>query len=144
MKFDYHWYEEGGIAVAILRHKGKEWHGTAFCHTDDLDFCSQHTGMIIAEHRATIEYYKDLKRQLRVEINAIERLKTQMISGAKCNSKSREMKVLYSELRRLKNELATVNCGLQQLRESLKEFINIKDKMYNKIRNKRKEAEQVD
>lgn len=144
MKFDYHWYEEGGIAIAVLRHKGNEWTGTAFCHTDDRDFCSQHTGMIIAEHRATIEYYKHRKKELRIEIDTLDRLMRQITRGADCSPESREIKVLRSELRRLKNELATVRCALSQLRENLKEFIDIKEQLYTQIRAKRKVAEQID
>jgi hypothetical protein len=138
MKFEYHWYEESRMSIAILKDKGKEWHGTAFCHTDDADFCSQHTGMIIAEMRAMIEFYKDRRKMLRNEYNALDRLYRQMTRGADCSVKSREMKILQAELRRIKNELATASCGISQIKSDLKDFIDTKEQLYTQIRAKRK------
>lgn len=144
MKYTHHWYEDGNIAICTITHKGETYTGTAFCHTDDLDFCNKYTGLNIAEFRALIELYKAEKRKLRPQIVALERLQKQILHGAKCSPKSRENKVLWSEIRRLKNELATVNNELDTLRKELKDYIDIKDKFYKEIRAKRKVVEQVD
>ena len=70
--------------------------------------------------------------------NALDRLYRQMTRGADCSVKSREMKILQAELRRIKNELATASCGISQIKSDLKDFIDTKEQLYTQIRAKRK------
>lgn len=141
MKIDYTWYSDTHTAVCAITEKGQEWLGIAYCHPDDLDFGNERTGLIIAEYRARIDYNKEKRRNLRQQYTALERLYRQVINGANYSPKSRENRILWSELRRLKNELTAVNYDLSQLRKNLKTFIDEKEEFYNKIRSKRKDEE---
>lgn len=136
MNYSFEWKPETGESICILTHKGKRFVGWAQCHDQDKDFMSERTGCFIAEMRANIKYLQYKKNNLTHEIKTLERIAGIINNNPKCQGKSYEKILLQSEIRSKNNILSVIKEELNNEQEYLKYYIDNKDKLYNRIREK--------
>lgn len=109
--------------------------GTAFCHEDDMDMCSELTGQTIAYFRACISYYKFLKNnRIKPGLKALKQAFYSMNRSKKFNPDGYETKILRSQISLYEEELAGIEDAIDILNQDLKDYINIKDEKYKKMR----------
>ena len=141
----YDWCEPAGVATCTLYYKDKEFLGQAYCHTDDTDMRSKLTGKIIAEFRATIKYLQFIRDyEVRPQLRALYQLYYSMKHSTNFNPKSYEAKALYRQIRNLEKDLTAVKEELADTRKCLKEYVNLKEKDYQKIREYRNKKQLVE
>lgn len=130
------WYEETGIATCEFCDIYDRVHfGAAQCHEHDEDMKSEKTGIEIAKRRAEIEALKSYVRdELKPRLRALKQLYYSMNRSKYFNPKSYETKMLWSQIRLTKNELATTKEIIAELEESLMAYIDKKDDFYKKVR----------
>lgn len=97
---------------------------------------SERTGCFIAEMRANIKYLQYKKNNLTHEIKTLERIAGIINNNPKCQGKSYEKILLQSEIRSKNNILSVIKEELNNEQEYLKYYIDNKDKLYNRIREK--------
>lgn len=131
------WDAETGTASCILSDGQKTYCGLAQCHPNDSDMMSEKTGCEIAFRRAKIEVFRALRDDYKTRLKALNELYYSMKHSKKFNSKSYESKMLYRQIKRLEFNLSTVKEMIVDEQQNLKQYINSKDKFYNKIRSKR-------
>lgn len=136
MKYSFDWNPEAGEAICVLTHKGKRFIGQAQCHDQDKDFMSERTGCFIAEMRANIKYLQYKKNALVQEIKTLEHMAGIINNNPKCQGKSYEKILLQREIRNKNNILFAIKEELAEEQEYLKYYIDNKDKLYNRIREK--------
>ena len=136
MNYSFDWNPETGEAICVLTHKGRDYVGYAQCHDQDKDFISERTGSFIAEMRANIKYLQYKKNTLTQEIKTLKRIADIINNNPKCQEKSYEKILLQREIRSKKNILFTIKEELNNEQEYLKYYIDNKDKLYNRIREK--------
>jgi hypothetical protein len=138
MWFD--WNEEEKTAKCMIRHEknGPIFVGEAFCHEDDYDMVSPRTGQEIAYRRAKIKQLQHVKNyEIKPQLFALRHLYSCMNRSARFNPESYENTMLQRQIRLLEFDLTTANEMIKYERESLKAFIDNKDRMYKHIRKKR-------
>lgn len=131
IRFDY----EEGCAMCIIKYKNKDFKGFAFCHPDDADMESERTGCCIAEARAYIQV-QCFKRtyEIKPQLDILYHLYHNMSRGKNFNPKSYEAKMVRSQIKALEKDLAAVNQIIADERKYLKEYIDQKEKLYQKLR----------
>ena len=139
----FEWDAEEGIAVCILTDGQHYFTGSAKCHIDDIDMCSQRTGEGIAYQRATIEYLKFYRDTLKIQHGSLKQFYYSISQSTKFNSESYEVKMLRKHMERLEFDLQYAREAILEARIALKEFIEQKEQFYQKIRSNRKEKENV-
>ena len=128
-----------GISVCIIKYKGRHFYGSAECHPDDEDFCSERTGLCIAEARANLEvlrYQRDC--EIAPQIKILNHLLNNMQRNEDYNKYSYEAKMLRSQIRAVEKELATIKQDIADEKKYLKEYIDQKEKMYQRLRARKK------
>ena len=135
IKFEY----SNNTAICTIKYKGYEFIGKAFCHPDDMDYESERTGLCIAEARANIKVMK-FKRNCEIKpaVGAMKHLVSNIKMSNKCNEKSNELRLIYSNLNRLEKQLDTINNDIAEEEQYLKEYIQKKDEFYKKLRARNK------
>lgn len=136
MKYSFEWNPETGKAICVLTHKGMRFVGQAQCHDQDKDFISERTGCFIAEMRANIKCLQHKKNNLIHEIKTLKRIADIINNNPKCQGKSYEKILLQREIRSKNNILSAIKEELAEEQEYLKYYIQNKDKLYNRIREK--------
>ena len=132
-KTDYAY--EDGMAYFFIYYKEFIFTGKAKCHPEDLDMESERTGLTIAEARAIIKMKKFIKRhEIQPIINAYKHLLKNLQSSSKHNPKAYESCMLRSQLSHWEGQLAEITADIADEEKYLKEYINQKDKLYNKLR----------
>lgn len=137
-KVDFDWFEDNGTCACTITTNFGKFHGFAFCHFDDLDMKSQRTGEQISYSKAIIEMLKHERDYiLKPQVIALEHVMS-IINMKKetADSSSHAAITLKRQLRNLKWELEIVRDNIDHERESLREYIDEKEKMYQKIRSK--------
>lgn len=134
----FEWNEESGQSVCILDDKkDKLFIGTATCHDDDRDMMSQKTGERISYFRAKIEYLKNVRDNLKIQLQALNQLYYSMNTSKKFNAESYENKMLQRQIRIKSSDLETIKEIIAQEQEELRNFIFNKDCAYKAIRRER-------
>jgi hypothetical protein len=88
--------------------------------------------------RASIKVLTHIRdNELRPQLKALYQLYYSMKHSKQFNSKSYESITLYKHIRSLENELATTRKKLVGLKQGLKDYIDEKEKLYQRIRKKR-------
>ena len=128
------WYEDTKTASCIIEANGEVYYGSASCHPDDYDMCSEKTGCEIAVRRATIEAYRGYKRIIKERLGALNQYYYSINMSKQFNEKSYENRMLQRQIRFLKDDLATVNNLINTEYENLRSYISEKDKFYKQIR----------
>lgn len=135
MKKEFCYDAESGISICKIFYKNFMFLGDAYCHPDDVDMCSEITGLTIAENRATIKYLQHIRDcELWPAHRAMNHLLCGVQSSQYHNMISYETQCIKRELQRLEKEIATVNNDLAMLRKNLKLYIAEKENLYQKIR----------
>lgn len=142
IKKEYNFDEDDGFASVTLRVADNIFMGTAQCAPEDMEFCSEKTGLLIAETRAMINFLTwvrdiELKQQLKV----LEHLENGVNAKAK---KDKNGIMIYRAARRCREEIKFINDEVKGLRKELKEYIEAKEGLYKKIRARRSKNENVD
>ena len=139
---EYFWSEQYGTASCTLFYKQYEFTGVANCHPDDQDMMSKLTGQIIAEMRATIKYLQFIRDcELRPQLKSLYQLYHSMNHSKYFDPKSYEAKMLYRQISMLKEDLTNVKIEIANIKRSLREYINQKEKDHQKIREHHKLAQ---
>lgn len=138
MKHDYIEFafdEKLGYARCLMIYNGQAFEGGAKCHPDDMDMISERTGCCIAEARAYIKALR-FKRdhEIQPKLDVLRHLYNNMQTSKYFNSKSYEAKMLRSQIGAIEKELAVVNQDLAEEKKYLKEYIDKKDKFYQRLR----------
>lgn len=130
-------YATGGHACCIIRYKGLEFVGEATCHPDDMDMESERVGMSIAETRAIIKtmcFIRDF--EIKPQLKVLNHLYGNMKTSKNYNANSYEAKMLRSQIRAIEKELAVANNEIADERKFLKDYIDGKEKLYQRLRAK--------
>lgn len=133
--FDYD--EETGSSYCVIPYDGRTFAGVAYCHPDDVDFKSERVGMSIAEARAQIDilrYIRDCK--IKPALKTLRMLYSDISNSKYHNPKSRETKMLQRRIHELEKELATTNNEIADIRKFVKDYIDGKEKLYQRLRAK--------
>ena len=138
MKHDYIEFafdEKLGYARCLMIYNGQAFEGGAKCHPDDMDMISERTGCCIAEARAYIKALR-FKRdhEIKPKLDVLRHLYNNMQTSKYFNSKSYEAKMLRSQIGAIEKELAAVSQDLAEEKKYLKEYIDKKDKFYQRLR----------
>lgn len=141
----FEWSEEFGSAACILEdNKGNTFIGSAHCHEDDFDMKSEKTGCEIAFRRAKIEFFKHIRdNEIKPALAALKQLYYSMNHSKKFNPKSYENKMLQRQIRAKEFDLDTVQNMIADEMQSLKEYLESKDKFYQAIRKNRQGQKQL-
>lgn len=141
MKSIYYFDEENGVSeVTFIEKNGRRYVGYACCHEKDKDMMSEKTGMFIAEQRAVMDYLREFRdTDIKPKLQILEHIYNSFQQSKNFNEKSYESRLLRRQIRLLKNDLTTINEDLTERKENLKDFLEEKDKFYNRIRANRKE-----
>ena len=128
---------ENGSATYTMIYKGHEFTGHAKCHPDDEDMISERVGLTIAETRAAIEVVRFIKEfEIKPQLKVLKHLYANMRTSKYYNPNSYEAKMLRSQIRVIERELTTINNQLADERKFLKDYIDGKDKLYQRLRAK--------
>ena len=141
MRFDKDvWYRyKDGVSLYNIRYKGFDFQGTAVCHDDDLDMESERVGLSIAEARATVKVLKYIRdNEIKTQLKILEHLHSNMKTSKFYNPNSYEAKMLRKQIGVIKKELATVNNTIVDTKKFLKDYIDGKEKLYQRLRAKKK------
>lgn len=142
---EYTWSERYGTATCTLFYKNYEFTGIANCHPEDKDMMSKLTGQTIAEFRATIKYLRFVRDcELRPQLKSLYQLYYSINRSKNYNKKSYEAKMLYRQIRFLKEDIAVVSEEIDNLKQSLKEYITLKEKDHQQIRAFHAKHQQLD
>lgn len=126
--------ENGLTTICEIADKNNIYMGIADCHPDDFDFVSQYTGGHIAEGRAITKMLQSQKHEVRAQIQILEHVFGCMKASKNYNPDSNEARLMRRQIQIKKNELAELRCDIENLKSSLKEYIALKDKQYDKYR----------
>lgn len=139
-KYKYSYNENNGTSKCDIIYKHRCFTGRAFIHPEDRDVQSERTGAVLAQARATILVLKHIiQNELRPALEATKRIYNNMSTSKNFREDSFEAKRLRLEIRRLENELATTKEQLVGEEQGIKEYIEIKERLYQRIRQGKKE-----
>lgn len=124
---------DGMICTFTKLYNGRRFTGEAYCHEEDIPFLSEHTGLTIAEARATIKYLK-FKKNCEV-LPALKTLAHILNTLPKaCEVKpTREYLALKAEHDRLAALYSELTEDIKGETESLKEYIEKKDALHERL-----------
>lgn len=126
-----------GSAKCIINYKGFDFIGCAKCHPEDEDMESERVGMTIAETRASIKVINFIRDyEVKPQLKILNHLYSNMRRSKYYNPNSYEAKMLRSQIRVIEKELATINNQIADERKFVKDYIDGKDKLYQRLRAK--------
>ena len=130
------WNDKDGICTCIIfLDDFLQGYGVAQCHPQDQDMKSRRTGEHIAELRAKINLLQNYKnRELRPGLKALLHLKGTMAKSTHYTPDSYESKRLNIEIKNYYKDIADIESGIQAAKQDLYDYINVKERMYQRIR----------
>ena len=139
MKFKetYIWDEATGIATYKIFNDKEEFVGQAHCHNKDNDMMSEKVGCIIASARARIAMCQYLKREETIRCKALIHFYSLINHSKRSNPDSYEVKMLLKQIQSHREAIKAIDEYIEIERKTLKEYIDEKDNMYQKIRKNR-------
>lgn len=136
----YTWNEETGVATCTIYYKNLEFTGVANCHADDEDMKNKLTGQTIAEARATICYLRHIRdNELIPQLNILNQYYYGMNRSKQFNPESYEVKMLYKKISSIKLDLQETKEEIKNIYEGIGQYIKDKDKVYQHVRDLRKQ-----
>ena len=130
--------KETGLAFAEIKTRLGNFSAFAKPHKEDMDIKSNYLGCFIAEMKATIQYYKEEQKILKIRINTLERYQ-KLIKGLKeYNQYSRENRKLRRMIFELKQERVNWRKSIETLNKTNNEICEEKRKILKKIKDKKK------
>ena len=138
---NFYWDIDKRVCTCVISEGGIEFYGTATCHPNDEDMKSVRTGEVISFNRAYIKYLQHIKNTtIAPTLKALEDLYKNMATSYRFNEKSFEAKQLKKEIEFYKENKRIVNEIIKSTKEYLKDYIDAKDKFYQKQRDKKTQA----
>lgn len=133
---EFSWDPEEGVAICVLEdEKGRISIGQAECHEEDSDMMSEKTGCEIAFRRARMEQIRTIRDcDIKPALAALKQLYYSMKHSSQFNPKSYENRTLQRHIRSLEFDLATIKEMLAYEYQNLRDFIQDKEKFYQKAR----------
>lgn len=132
---------ESGEASCLIEDKdGNIIYGIAKCHPDDMDMANEKTGCNFAYKRAYIKVLQAYKKELKIQLGALNQLYYSMNRSKYFNPKSYENKMLQRQIRQRQEDISYVNDSIKNAKDELNYIIKEKDKFYQGIRKHRNEA----
>lgn len=116
----------------------KVYKGFAACCPEDMEFFSELTGQQIAVSRAYINYLKDLKKEILIELKTMRQFYSNIKMSPNFEENNYVVKSLSRTIKKLQLELSTIQSDIKSEKRSLNFYITEKDKIYRKIELKRK------
>lgn len=137
MKYYYH--KDTHKSYFDIEYKGQRFMGTAKCHIDDLDMESERTGLTIAEARANIKLKKFQKKfEIEPVVAALSHMLTNIRTSNQHDEKNYESRMIRRQLAFWQNKLDEITADIKDEEKYLKEYIDKKEKLYQKLRAKNK------
>ena len=128
---------ENGISTFYINYNNNTFIGEANCHEADFDFESERVGLTIAEARARIALAKHMRdNELKPQLKALKHLYSNIRNSSKHNPKSHETRMLRRTIRDLEFELHTVSNAIADEKKFIKDYIDGKEKLYQRLRAK--------
>lgn len=135
----FYYDKNDAITRCEIIYKNRVFVGEAICHVDDFDFKSETTGCFIAECRAEINKLRHVRNnELKPALQALKHTYGLYVQNKNYNPDSHESKILYKQIQLTNFNLITVNQEIAKLRKTLKDYIDGKEKLYQKIRKAKK------
>ena len=135
MTFTYN--AETGVSVCEIMYNNTIFKGEAHCHEEDFDFMSERVGMTIAEARANIGILKFMRdNEIKPQLKILKRLYSNVKTSKNNNPKSHETKMMRRLIRELEIELHTISNAIVDERKFVKDYIDSKEKLYQRLRAK--------
>lgn len=127
-----------GYSECIILYRGNKFIGCAQIHPEDEDMKSERTGAIIAQARAMIQLHKWKKNnEILPALKALKHLYNNISSSQSFNPRSYESIMIRREIQNLEKQVNTIKEMIIEEKQALKEYIELKDKIYKTIRNKK-------
>lgn len=134
-KVIYNYNEDTGIAFCTIYEYGLEFMGAALCHPDDKDMKSERTGCEIANRRAYIHLLcHERDNIIAPQLKALKQLYYSINKSKNFNKKGYAEKALYRHVRMLEHDLTAIKAEIATERQSLKDYIEGKEKFYQRHR----------
>ena len=130
----FEWDETLGIAYCELTDGERVWIGMAECHEDDFDMKNEKTGCEIAFRRARIKALKEKKRDLKLQLSALNQAYYSMNRSKHFNPKSYENRMLRRQIHLIESDLNTFKDMIATEEQNLITYLKEKDKFYKHIR----------
>lgn len=143
MKKLYNWDAENGVATCDIIVNNQNFHGEAHCHTEDRDYGNERTGYMIAETRAAINYLYHLRNERRIILKAFKHLYKCLSTSKHFNRDSYEAKMIYRQIKIHQAEMQGLKLQINNLKDDLRTYINLKDAFYKKLRKNRGNTNEV-
>lgn len=134
---DFKWEDNDCICTIKLKNN-ITFTGIAKCHPNDEDMLSNRVGEEISYHRALINvmlYERDCI--IKPELMALKHLYASISNSKKFNPKGYETKMLRRQIKIKEVDLKEMKALIEDGRKILRQYINDKEKLYQKIRKKR-------
>lgn len=136
--------KETGKATYIYAYKNYTFEGTAQCHEDDFDFCSEKVGLDLAEIRAFYKYLKVRRDELVIRVETLESMLKDMSTSKSFQITSKYGIKLQTAICDSRIELHETRDAINSIPRIIKTKIAGREDLYKKIRERRKaEAEVV-
>lgn len=142
MKYQDFWHEETGTATCRVYYTGANGVnivglGYAFTDPRDEPFKSKLTGGTIAEYRADLDMYRQIRDyELKPSIITLKHLQTTMAQSPQYNPDSFEAKRLQRQINSFKRQLDNTNKIIANIQETIRNYIKNKDEMHQRITHK--------
>ena len=128
-------FDEDGFASVTIRVADNVFIGTAQCAPEDMEFCSEKTGLAIAETRAMINYFTWVRDiELGQQLKILEHLENGVNAKEK---KDKNGYMIYRAANRCRDEIKFINEYVAAMRKELKDYIESKANLYDKVRARR-------
>ena len=128
-------FDEDGFASVTIRVADNVFIGTAQCAPEDMEFCSEKTGLAIAETRAMINYLTWVRDiELGQQLKILEHLENGVNAKEK---KDKNGYMIYRAANRCRDEIKFINEDVVAMRKELKEYIESKADLYDTVRARR-------
>lgn len=137
MKTEYYWLADSRLAKVVLTYKNQPFIGTAKCAPGDEDYCSQYTGLTIAESRAKTSVLQFQKKELKIKLQAIEHVYYNLCVSSKTDYYSHEMHALRKQLTLLTAEIQSCEQEIRNEKAALRLYLAEKDKLHSRLRKER-------
>lgn len=130
------WIEN--ICICTINNQYGSFEGAAFCHPEDNDMCSKRTGEQISYHRAIIKSLQHERDNILIpQIKALEHAISLIKMKENAETPSDAFNILKRQLNNYRWQLITIRQLLIKERKELRNYIQTKEKMYQKIRRTR-------
>lgn len=137
-------YDEiSGESYAVVEHRGKQYVGMAWLHTEE-EYSSKFTGCRYAEIRAEIKALKDERRELIAACEECRKFVKACSQYKNWDKKSLVAKVVYKQLNKRIKEVNKLTDKINNLNWDLNIAIKQQDMVHNKLTGKHANAVTID